>query len=597
MALFNSFQFGDVDSKDYGVYISGDSVYDSPARSVDLVQVPGRNGALALDNGYFENIEVTYPAGSFGTSQEEWREKMLGIRNALAAQRGYQKLVDTYHPDHYRLGLFLAGISASPVHYNRAGQFPIRFNCKPQRFLTSGETPQDFTKEGQETEYGPADIVSFEAKEGAEVEELVADINPIQSGSGDPSPTNIRPISGHTEAVVTRTGKNLFGGEHLRDAILSAVSNATTGEDTTGKYVTIAASSAANDKTIIEMPFEANTQYSIILKAKKSNTNSATNLAIEYTDGAVGYIVFPNGLSADTVYTFVTTTSASKTVKRIFSIWGSGTTYFYYENCGVFEGALTADDFAPYVGSQYPISLGQTVYGGTLNVTTGVLTIDRAMVDLGVLTWTYVSADTVFYASISDKKDGNANVICSAYKSGGNTGYSTPDYTVGYSTNSSLLKRIFISDPNYTTAADFKTAMSGVQLVYELATPIEYQLTPQQIATLIGTNNIWADSGQISVTIAEPVDFENPTLFPSKPLIRVYGNGTVRIGDTIITVQNNTDYIDIDCESMNCYDTTGGRNADVSFSGNDFPELASGNNGILLTGPSKVEITPRWWEL
>lgn len=43
-----------------------------------------------------------------------------------------------------------------------------------------------------------------------EVTELKVTMNPIQSGSGEPSTTNIRPITGRTEASVTRTGKNLF---------------------------------------------------------------------------------------------------------------------------------------------------------------------------------------------------------------------------------------------------------------------------------------------------------------------------------------------------------------------------------------------------
>ena len=39
--------------------------------------------------------------------------------------------------------------------------------------------------------------------------ELIVSISPVQSGSGDPAPDNIRPISGWTGCNVTRTGKNL----------------------------------------------------------------------------------------------------------------------------------------------------------------------------------------------------------------------------------------------------------------------------------------------------------------------------------------------------------------------------------------------------
>jgi hypothetical protein len=36
-----------------------------------------------------------------------------------------------------------------------------------------------------------------------------------------------------------------------------------------------------------------------------------------------------------------------------------------------------------------------------------------------------------------------------------------------------------------------------IQVAYELATPQTYQLTPTQVSTLLGQNNIFADCGQI----------------------------------------------------------------------------------------------------
>ena len=41
--------FGGVDSSDYGIYISGEAVYNAPQRAVEFVDVPGRNGAIAID--------------------------------------------------------------------------------------------------------------------------------------------------------------------------------------------------------------------------------------------------------------------------------------------------------------------------------------------------------------------------------------------------------------------------------------------------------------------------------------------------------------------------------------------------------------------
>lgn len=138
-AIFNKLIFGEIDSSDYGIYITGEAVFNAPKRAVTMVDVPGRNGALAIDQGHWENIEVTYPAGLFGSDKDDFRAAISEFRNALASQIGYQRLEDSYHPDEYRMGLFFDGIEVDPVHYNTAGEFTIKFNCKPQRWLTSGE--------------------------------------------------------------------------------------------------------------------------------------------------------------------------------------------------------------------------------------------------------------------------------------------------------------------------------------------------------------------------------------------------------------------------------------------------------------------------
>ena len=152
-----------------------------------------------------------------------------------------------------------------------------------------------------------------------------------------------------------------------------------------------------------------------------------------------------------------------------------------------------------------PTSAG-TVYGGTLIVNpdgTGTLVVDRANVDLGTLTWGYESNYTYsrFYTNISDKRkptssaDRYQDLLCSMFKSSGNAVGGTEDNCIsGYQNTDMLL----ITDSSYTDAASFKTAMSGVQLVYELATPVEYTLSAEQvIESLQGQNNVWADTGNI----------------------------------------------------------------------------------------------------
>lgn len=133
--------FGGVDSSEYGIYITGEAVYNAPERDVEFVEIPGRNGALALDKGRFKNITVTYPAGTFGKSQEEFREALSEFRNAIMSQTGYQKLKDSYHPDEYRMAIYAAGMEVEPANYGQVGEFDLVFECKPQRWLKVGAYP------------------------------------------------------------------------------------------------------------------------------------------------------------------------------------------------------------------------------------------------------------------------------------------------------------------------------------------------------------------------------------------------------------------------------------------------------------------------
>lgn len=139
-AIFNSLTFGGVNSADYGIYISGEAVFNAPKRVVNMADVPGRNGQIAIDQGHWENITVEYPAGFFGSNQADFRNALSDFRNAIVSQIGYQRLSDTYHPDEYRMALYVEGLDVEPAVYNTAGEFTLKFNCKPQRWLTSGET-------------------------------------------------------------------------------------------------------------------------------------------------------------------------------------------------------------------------------------------------------------------------------------------------------------------------------------------------------------------------------------------------------------------------------------------------------------------------
>lgn len=138
--IYKGLTFDGVNSLDYGIYITGEGVYNAPTRDVELITVAGRNGDFALDKGRFNNISIVYKAGSFAKTQTEFAEKISDFRNAILSKVGYKRLEDDYHTDEYRMAVYMNGLELEPVHYSEAGEFELTFNCKPQRFLKSGET-------------------------------------------------------------------------------------------------------------------------------------------------------------------------------------------------------------------------------------------------------------------------------------------------------------------------------------------------------------------------------------------------------------------------------------------------------------------------
>lgn len=149
MALTNqTLTFGNVLSSDYGVYISGEGVFNAPKRDAKLITIPGRNGDFVQDNGRFENITITYPCFYKGGTLAAFATALSNFRNAICAQKGYQKLTDTINAGEYRQALFIDGINFKPVNDNTVVTFDLVFNCKPQRWLDSGDTKSTIANGG-----------------------------------------------------------------------------------------------------------------------------------------------------------------------------------------------------------------------------------------------------------------------------------------------------------------------------------------------------------------------------------------------------------------------------------------------------------------
>ena len=152
-------------------------------------------------------------------------------------------------------------------------------------------------------------------------------------------------------------------------------------------------------------------------------------------------------------------------------------------------------------GVVYTIPFNQPVYGGTLDVGTGELVVDRQIVDLGTLTWTKLS-DSVgdyFRTSITgikgtSKASDIARTICSIYNISPSNNVVDKSIAIGTILGGAW---VYARDLSCADVTAFVTKVNGQTLVYELATPITISLTPTQITTVLGTNNIFADTGDV----------------------------------------------------------------------------------------------------
>ena len=191
---------------------------------------------------------------------------------------------------------------------------------------------------------------------------------------------------------------------------------------------------------------------------------------------------------------------------------------------GLFEGALSVSDFEPYQGNTYNISFpagAGTVYGGTLTVNkdgSGSLLIDRCAYAFG-------SADSFAQVGSASSLRFSWNKKTLPKPVSGTTHYINSHFKNAPVTSSTVSRGLYCyasSGNNYPTVtirtnelldglidatgfnqwiADQETAGTPLTLVYEMATPdAPLTLTPGQVKALMGVNNIWADTGNVTIS-------------------------------------------------------------------------------------------------
>lgn len=127
--------------KDMGVYVTNAGAYIAPQKVYNVKKVPGRNGDFLFDTEKYENVNITYPAFIY----ENFEVNVNALRNFLLSTSGYCRLEDSFHPDEYRLASYQDDFKLSSLKGDKKGAFDLVFNCKPQRFLKSGEEFNTYT--------------------------------------------------------------------------------------------------------------------------------------------------------------------------------------------------------------------------------------------------------------------------------------------------------------------------------------------------------------------------------------------------------------------------------------------------------------------
>ena len=328
--------------------------------------------------------------------------------------------------------------------------------------------------------------------------------------------SNVCPISGWTGAKVTRTGKNLFDYAKIKekDTYYTVEGTTITKNDDTPLYVdlfngTTGSGAVANNKGFLKAgtyTVSAIIEGSSTLRIYSLNNDNTSTGVILATINAQNQIATFT-IDSDEYYTLRYGSKSGLIITNL-----------------QIEPGSTATAYESYQGQTYEVAFPDdpgTVYGGTLDVSSGKLVVDRATVVLDGTTesWsTFTSAETG-----NDFRFRTNGLVGAAFGQGIN-GTQKADWlatTTGYTTSgaSPIIRSIrqsltLLGNQNrlYVYVPDIVSNESDIDgwkaylaqhpltVSYLLATPQEITLTTTEVKTLLGINNVWSDVGNTSIT-------------------------------------------------------------------------------------------------
>ena len=318
-------------------------------------------------------------------------------------------------------------------------------------------------------------------------------MEPIQSGTGDPSPDNIRPISGYDEVTVNVRGKNVVDVDDIPNAIVSS----------SGYH------------------FEKLLPFKPYLGATFTLSANVTCLTESYTDGwrldlGVGnatyeYDVYNSGAYAKEQGARISVTG---TVSREAAGYKNlafrcrlqtqmPSVKFEITNI-MLEVNDTPTPYEPYqTGTTAQLSFPETIYGGTVDAVTGVGSEEWAFVEFdGTENWEMNSSNIVLYNAVSASANTNPGTgYCShfpfAYNYGGDNIFIS---VVTVYLGGVLSAKYDIGSWKSYLAAQ-ASAGTPVTVCYKLATPDPFQANGNRpLSALPGTNTLYTDGNSLTVS-------------------------------------------------------------------------------------------------
>lgn len=327
-------------------------------------------------------------------------------------------------------------------------------------------------------------ITIYDGAADADVIELIGFIEPLQAGTGDPSLTNPRAISGRTGMNISTTGKNIFD-ETDADWKLNYLINASGAESSNSSY----------KYSQLYTRVKPETEYTLQFN-KGTNSSLACTVAFYTKDLAFisrDSVISATSATGDLSGSF--TTPAGCEFIRI-NVPKNSTTDIQIE---AGEEKTDYQAFGEYTPVSWQTAAG-TVYAGVLNATTGVLTVTHAIMDMGDFVPRLEPIDHVFRMDLPGRKHGPDEVgwsSASAFAGSGVSIANVPDKSFSLSSSTNM---VLIRDDAYDSIASFLAAYAGQKLVYPVETPTTYNLTPEEFKTMKLLNTMWTDAGPMAVT-------------------------------------------------------------------------------------------------